>query len=94
MAAWVGFLLLVIGVILPACRNDDKPVQDVRQNGENALHFDVRQPFGTLYPPDADACGATWVFPLLYSYLCLPSPTGEMTPDLAHRWEYDPARFT
>jgi MarR-like DNA-binding transcriptional regulator SgrR of sgrS sRNA len=87
-------LLLVIGVILPACRNDETPAQSVWKNGENALHFDVNSPFGTLYPPGADAGGATHIFPLLCSYLCLPSPTGEMTPDLALRWEYDPTRFT
>ena len=51
-------------------------------------------PFTSLNPAEADASGSTVIFPLLYSYLCVPDSDGELKPDLAESWTYDPKTFT
>lgn len=61
-----------------------------KANRENVLHYDVSAPFGSLNPLDGGQSGASSVFPLLYSYLFIPNENGELEPDLAVRWSYDP----
>lgn len=41
-----------------------------------------------------DCSGSTYVFPFIYSFLFVPNANGELEPDLAVSWEYDPKTFT
>lgn len=89
----IGLFLMALGFFAAGCGEGEKPLPSAWKNTENALHIDVNSPFDSL-SPDVDASGSTHVFPLLYSFLFVPSAQGELAPDLALRWEYDPARFS
>lgn len=53
------------------------------------LRFDVNAPLTSLDPGKVKSSGSTFLFPLLYSYLFVPGPNGQLEPDLAVRWVYD-----
>ena len=76
-----------------ACQNSGEQPQPFWENKENILHFDVNYEFDTLNPTIIESSGSTSVFPLMYSYLCVLNPTGEMVPDLAVGWNYDAINF-
>jgi len=61
---------------------------------DNVLRFDVNVSLTSLNPAEVEATGSTLVFPLLYSYLFVPNEKGELEPDLADKWSYDPTSFT
>jgi ABC-type transport system substrate-binding protein len=60
------------------------------EKNENILRFDVPAPLTPLNPTDIHATGSTIIYPLLYSYLCVPDENGQLQPDLADSWTYDP----
>lgn len=87
-------LLLLLCCLLPAC--DDRTPGTVDQAGntsdqrpDKTLRFDVAAPFFSLDPADKNDSGATVIFPLLYSYLCVPDASGLLQPDLAESWDCD-----
>jgi len=88
-------LFLMLCCLLPAC--DDRTPVTVEQTDnatdpqpDKTLRFDVAAPFLSLNAADEDDSGATVIFPLLYSYLCVPDEKGVLQPDLAESWTYDP----
>lgn len=76
-------------VLLVSCSSHDKPGGSETSCGQNVLRYDVNAPFTSLNPAEVSCSGSTVVFPLLYSYLCVPNPKGELEPDLAEKWSYD-----
>ena len=76
---------------LSACSLEDK-VTAADPPG-NVLRIDVDYEFGAFNPTCVDCSGATYVFPFIYSFLCVPNPEGELEPDLAVSWDYDPKTF-
>lgn len=78
--------LLTLFLLLPACSQDNDLAEDLPGN---VVRIDVSCDFGPICP-DTNAClGSGYVFPFIYSFLCVPNPDGELEPDLAVRWEYD-----
>jgi len=83
--------ILTIFLLLPACSPDNDLAEDPPGN---VLRIDVAHEFGP-FCPDTGACsGSTYVFPFIYSRLCVPNPDGELEPDLAAQWDYDAKTFT
>ncbi|MFH1147836.1 MAG: ABC transporter substrate-binding protein [Pseudomonadota bacterium] len=80
--------------LLLACSSHDKSGGEERASGENVLRYDVNAPFTSLNPAEIDFSGSTHVFPLLYSYLCVPNAKGELEPDLAESRTYNPGTRT
>ena len=60
---------------------------------ENMLRIDTFGAFPTLNPKAYKLGSSGEIFPLLYSFLCVPDETGELKPDLAQSWIYDPKTF-
>ncbi len=84
----VALIVFVLGLF--AC---GVPQKGARYSGENVLRIDVDGPFQSLDPLDAQSA-SNYVFPLLFSYLCVPNEQGILEQDLAVSWKYDPASFT
>ena len=57
------------------------------------LRIDTFGAFPTLNPKAYKLGSSGEIFPLLYSFLCVPDETGELKPDLAQSWIYDPKTF-
>ncbi|MDO9263372.1 MAG: ABC transporter substrate-binding protein [Desulfosalsimonadaceae bacterium] len=85
---------LFLFLLIASCDKGKSPSTAVDAANENILRFDVAAPFGSLNPAEVEASGSTVIFPLLYSYLCVPDINGELKPDLAESWTYDPKTFT
>ena len=85
---------LFLFVLIASCDKGKSPSTAVDAANENILRFDVAAPFGSLNPAEVEVSGSTVIFPLLYSYLCVPDINGELKPDLAESWTYDPKTFT
>ncbi len=85
--AWV----LTLFLLLPACSPDKDHADDPPGN---VLRIDVAHEFGTFCPLAVEFSGSRYVFPFIYSYLCVPNPDGELEPDLADHWDYDAKTFT
>ena len=66
------------------------------QSTENTdtLGFDIHLPFASLNPVEGMYTGSNYVFPFLYSFLFIPDLDGQLKPDLAVRWTYDPSDFS
>ena len=84
--AWVLTLLL-----LPACSPDTNHADDPLGN---VLRIDVPHEFGPFCPFTVECSGSRYVFPFIYSFLCVPNPDGELEPDLADHWDYDAKTYT
>ncbi len=83
--------LLTAFLLLQACSLD----KDHAGNPPgNALQIDVGHDFGPFNPHALDRSGSMYVFPFIYSFLCVPNPDDEIEPDLADRWDYDAKTFT
>ncbi len=90
-------LLMAAFAALLLCTCDSAPEsRATAPAGDNAneLRFDVNAPFGPLNPTGAGASGANYIFPFLYSYLFVPDENGNLVPDLATHWQFDPERLT
>ena len=87
------FLVLVL--FLSACSsNEGHNDLPATMDPGNVLRIDVDYDFGSFNPHKVDCAGSTYVFPFIYSYLCVPDTAGELQPDLATAWNYDPKTFT
>lgn len=84
-------LLLTLAVLLSACSSDKDHAADPPGN---VLRIDVDCDFGPFCPHVMDCSGSTYIFPFIYSFLCVPNPDGELEPDLALAWDYDPKTYT
>lgn len=85
-------IILAMGTL--SCGKVDPPATVTENSPENMLRIDIPFPIGSLYPCDDTISGSTLIFPLLYSHLFVPNDEGQLEPDLATRWAYDPASFT
>jgi peptide/nickel transport system substrate-binding protein len=89
-------LLLCISLICSAssCTKTDVASDKIIPQNENILRYDVNAPFTSLNPTEVQTSGSVLIFPLLYSFLFVPNPKGELEPDLATKWTYDRESFT
>jgi peptide/nickel transport system substrate-binding protein len=87
------FLVLVL--FLSACSsNEGHKDHPADLDPGNVLRIDLNHNYGSFTPQMLDCAGSTCVFPFIYSYLCVPDTAGELQPDLATAWDYDPRTFT
>lgn len=91
LLSWISAL-----IALPAACNVGNAPQDQPPPGssDNVLRIDVDCDFGPFCPHSLDCSGSTYIFPFIYSFLCVPNPEGELEPDLAVAWDYDPKTYT
>ena len=96
MLRYLSLVLILISltVFVLSCEKPNSPSTKKTPRNENALRYDVSAPFTSLDPADVELSGSNHVFPLLYSYLFVPNGNGELEPDLAKKWTYDPESFT
>jgi len=80
--------------LLISCSDPDFQTAGIKPDNKNTLNFEVYMPIGILEPSVYPATGASHIFPLLYSFLCVPDASGKLTPDLADKWHYDSAGST
>jgi peptide/nickel transport system substrate-binding protein len=73
--------------------NPSGPETTNEPSNENILRIDTFGAFPSLNPQDDNLGSSGDIFPLLYSFLCVPDETGELKPDLAVSWTYDPQIF-
>ena len=85
------FVWLLTLLLLPACSPDKDHADDPPGN---VLRIDVDYDFGPFCPLTVECSGSRYVFPFIYSYLCVLNPDGELKPDLATRWDYDAKTYT
>lgn len=71
-----------------ACNDDRQAPQENR-----ILRYDIPAPVGSLNPLQTDSSGSTFIYPFLFSYLCVPDEKGDLQPDLAISWVYDPSEL-
>lgn len=89
-----SFLLVAMVGMLISCSDTNVSTTKINPTDEKTLRFDVYTPIGTLDPSVYPATSATQIFPLLYSFLCVPDTSGKLRPDLAERWHYNSADYT
>ena len=75
-----------------SCGNSGKDLP--YSNNENILHFDVPSPMRSLDPRDDLEHGGKSVLVLLFSHLFLVGDGGEILPELAVQWSFDPGKLT
>jgi peptide/nickel transport system substrate-binding protein len=80
--------MAIIGLLI-SCSDPKLPSTKMNSNNENILHFDVYTPIGVLESSVYPTTSASEIFPLLYSFLCVPDASDKLTPDLAEKWHYD-----
>ena len=86
------FLLIVCS---PACFQSENSHGNTSADPPgNVLRVDIDFDFGPFNPTSVDCSGSTHLFPFIYSFLCVPNPEGNLEPDLAVSWDYDPETFT
>jgi len=87
--------LLALAVLLSGCSASEDPHANPASSAPgNVLRIDVDYDFGPLHPCMVNCSGSTYVFPFMYSFLCIRNPEGGLEPDLAADWVYDPKTFT
>lgn len=87
-------MAIIVSLFLYACDSDmQSHTGSSAFNRDNVLRYDVQAPFGTLAPFNTGASGSMHVFPFLYSYLFIPDEEGNLKPDLAIRWDFNPERL-
>jgi len=89
-----SFFILFLLTSLLSCEVPEIQSTINYSGNENILRFDVAAPFISLNPAELEQSGSAIIFPLLYSYLFVPDIKGELEPDLATSWTYDPDTFT
>ena len=96
MANKTGVILicLFLSVFTVSCDKKERPAAIDSAAQLNRLRFDVPVPFLSLNPSSLQPGGANLIFPLLYSFLCVPDTTGTLKPDLAANWSYDAREMT
>ena len=92
-AIWPAAAAIALFVIT-GCDLQLSQAPEPRPSRDNTLRIDVNAAFGTLDPSITDGSGSNHIFPLLFSYLFVPDPDGELKPDLATAWSYDPGSRT
>jgi len=89
------FLIIFFAASTLSCGRDGARSDENNVRNGGTLRYDVFLPIGNLNPAEEQPLsGATAVFALLYSFLCVPNEHGELEPDLADSWTYDPATFS
>lgn len=89
---WIIFLL---AICLFSCKGPDREeATGSDAHNENILRFDVAAAITILDPSEVRAYGSSVIYPLLFSYLCVPDENGELQPDLAREWHYDQETFS
>ena len=83
-----SFIFVFIWVAVAAC-SDGHPVPQENR----ILRYDIPAPVGSLNPFEMYSSGASYIHPFLFSYLCVPDENGDLKPDLAVKWNYDPSVF-
>ncbi|MDA8402753.1 MAG: ABC transporter substrate-binding protein [Desulfobacteraceae bacterium] len=92
---FVFIWLMALAALLPSCSaSEDSHANSANGAPGNVLRIDVNDGFGSFNPTCAECSGSTYVFPYMYSFLCVPNPQGDLEPDLAAGWDYDPKTFT
>lgn len=89
-------LLITLSSFLFSCgEKGEKSLAVISPEPGNILRIDVPVPLGPLGPaePENRRAGADFAFPLLYSYIAIKDGEGNLKPDLASSWSYDPIRF-
>ena len=76
-----------------SCSRSDPP-PSLDSGIGNTLRFDVFNPFVSFNPAHTSPTGASWIFPMVFSYLAVQTPKGRLEPDLARNWEYDPKNYS
>jgi len=89
-----ALLLVFLASLIVSCEKSESRSNKKQRQNENVLRYDVSAPLTSLNPTDVGGSGSNMVFPLLYSYLFVPNGNGELEPDLALKWTYDPKSFT
>ena len=90
---FIGFLALV--VLLSACSLGEDPQRPPTPGAPgNVLRIDVEADFGLFDAYKPEFSGFGYMFPFIYSSLCIPNPEGDLEPDLAVNWAYVPKTFT
>jgi peptide/nickel transport system substrate-binding protein len=87
-------LLVFLASLIVSCERSHTPSTKKNPGNENILRYDVSAPLTSLNPPEVAGSGSTVIFPLLYSYLFVPNGNGELEPDLALKWTYEPEHLT
>lgn len=90
------FLMIFLSVVcLSSCGSPDREeAAGPYGYNENILRFDVAASFASIDPAEVGTSGSSVIYPLLFSYLCVPDENGELQPDLARKWSYDPETAT
>ncbi|MDY6951538.1 MAG: ABC transporter substrate-binding protein [Thermodesulfobacteriota bacterium] len=91
---WTLIAIFLAAAFSVSCEGPGVPAARERRGNENILHYDVNAPFTSLNPIEVCYSGSTMIFPLLYDYLFVPNPQGELEPDLARKWSYDAKNLT
>lgn len=78
--------------VIVSCDNAENVSNPATLN-ENILRIDMFGAFPSLNPKDESLGCSGSIFSLLYSFLCVPDEFGELKPDLALSWTYDPEVF-
>jgi peptide/nickel transport system substrate-binding protein len=86
-------LCICLTSFILSCERSDNISDRTRLKNKNVLRYDVNNPIGTFFPPEALSSGATHAFPLIYSYLFIPDTNGKFSPDLAEKWTCEPQSF-
>ena len=85
------FVVLLMGIhLLPG--NPNRVHSRPQTVLDNTLRFDVFNAFESFNPFTSLNTGATFVFPLIHSFLAGPGEDGELDPELAESWRYDSER--
>lgn len=87
------FVTLAVFTLLSCSKPGQSGSSDEAYN-DNTLRIDIPSAFGSLDPASGGVSGSTAIFPLLYSYLFVPNPAGQLEPDLAMSWTYDSSHYT
>ncbi len=76
-------------VFFASCEKANRSQKVDPENQLNYLRLDVPIPLASLDPLRIQSGGCNAIFPLLYSFLCVPDVNGELKPDLATHWSYN-----
>jgi peptide/nickel transport system substrate-binding protein len=87
-------LCLAVFLFLIECERQADHSKTSLSYNKNILRFDVAAPLSSLNPSEKQPSGSNTIFPLLYSFLCVPDENNRLQPDLATSWTYEPETFT
>jgi len=89
------WVIVLFAVCLCSCKGPDREEPGGPHGyNENILRFDVAVAITSIDPSKIRASGSSLIYPLLFSYLCVPDENGDLQPDLAQNWSYDLETFT